>query len=175
MNNTRTLTAIVAIFVAATLVVGTLAATAQSTYAYFPKKDDKRDKEKDGGNNNGNTVTAQINKQKASQSGFDNVQEQEAENVICTHPGSNSSCVSEGAAAGGGGGGGGGGDNNIVCPDGFVRAFLILHLIPERILDGQICVSVLGQTSPVPPGGCTGGLVAVTIASSDLNVCARVL
>jgi hypothetical protein len=33
--------------------------------------------ERDGGNDNGNTVTAQINKQKASQSGFDNVQEQE--------------------------------------------------------------------------------------------------
>jgi hypothetical protein len=98
MNNTRTTLAIVAVLTAATLVVGvTFAATTHSAFAYFPKKDDKRDKEKDGGNNNGNTVTAQINKQKASQSGFDNTQEQEAQNTICTHPGSGASCVSEGS------------------------------------------------------------------------------
>jgi hypothetical protein len=57
-------------------------------------KDDKKDK-KDGGNGNGNTVTAQINKQKASQSGWDNTQEQEGQNTICTHP--STSCVSEGS------------------------------------------------------------------------------
>jgi hypothetical protein len=97
MNNTRTKTtlAIAAIFIAATLVVGvTFAATTHSALAYLPQKDDKRDK-KDGGNNNGNTVTAQINKQKAYQSGWDNDQEQEAQNTICTHPGSNATCVSE--------------------------------------------------------------------------------
>ena len=93
MNNTRTL-AIVAVLTAATLVVGVTFAATHSASAYYPKKDDKRDK-KDGGNDNGNTITAQINKQKASQSGFDNTQEQEAENVICTHPGSNATCLSE--------------------------------------------------------------------------------
>ncbi len=93
MNNTRTL-AIVAVLTAATLVVGVTFAATHSALAYYPKKDDKRDK-KDGGNDNGNTITAQINKQKASQSGFDNTQEQEAENVICTHPGSNATCLSE--------------------------------------------------------------------------------
>jgi hypothetical protein len=90
MNNTRTL-AIVAVLTAATLVVGVTFAATHSAFAYFPKKDDKRDK-KDGGNDNGNTVTIQANKQKAYQSGFDNDQEQEAENTICTHPGSNSTC-----------------------------------------------------------------------------------
>jgi hypothetical protein len=93
MNNTRTL-AIVAVLTAATLVVGVTFAATHSAFAYLPQKDDKRDK-KDGGNNNGNTVTAQINKQKAYQSGFDNDQEQEAQNTICTHPGSNATCVSE--------------------------------------------------------------------------------
>jgi hypothetical protein len=98
MNNTRTL-AIVAVLTAATLVVGVTFAATHSAFAYFPKKDDKRDKERDGGNNNGNTVTAQINKQKASQSGWDNTQEQEAQNTICTHPASGASCVSEGSEA----------------------------------------------------------------------------
>jgi len=94
MNNTRTL-AIVAVLTAATLVVGVTFAATHSALAYLPQKDDKRDKEKDGGNNNGNTVTAQINKQKEYQSGWDNDQEQEAQNTICTHPGSNATCVSE--------------------------------------------------------------------------------
>jgi hypothetical protein len=97
MNNTRTRTlAIVAVLTAATLVVGVTFAATHSALAYFPKKDDKRDK-KDGGNDNGNTVTAQVNKQKASQSGFDGTQEQEAQNTICTHPASGASCVSEGS------------------------------------------------------------------------------
>jgi hypothetical protein len=178
MNNTKT-SAIVAVLVAATLVVGLTVATVAAANPAFaiakkpPRHDGKKDNTRDGGNGNGNTVTVLKAQNKGFASGFDTSVNQEAENTICTHPSSNATCVSEseGAAAGGGGGGGG----NIVCPDGFVRAFLILHLIPERILDGQICVSVSGQTSPVPPGGCTGGLVAVTIASSDLNVCARVL
>jgi hypothetical protein len=96
MNNTRTTLAIVAVLTAATLVVGVTFAATHSALAYFPKKDDKRDK-KDGGNDNGNTVTAQVNKQKASQSGFDGTQEQEAQNTICTHPASGASCVSEGS------------------------------------------------------------------------------
>jgi hypothetical protein len=50
-----------------------------------------------GGNGNGNTVTIQVNKQKASQSGWDNTQEQEGQNTICTHPESDASCVSEGS------------------------------------------------------------------------------
>jgi hypothetical protein len=100
MNNTRTKTttlAIVAVLTAATLVVGVTFAATHSVFAYFPKKDDKKDKERDGGNGNGNTVTIQANKQKASQSGWDNTQEQEAQNTICTHPESGASCVSEGS------------------------------------------------------------------------------
>jgi hypothetical protein len=139
MNNTRTL-ALLAVLTAATLVVGTLAATTtiatQSAFAGGGKKD-KEDKfmkmkEKDkqdttykkgpprplrqdnnnkaqdngynkddgsGGNGNGNTVTIQVNKQKGKQSGWDNTQSQEAQNVICTHPGNNATCSQEGVAA----------------------------------------------------------------------------
>ena len=125
MNNTRTRTlAIVAVLTAATLVVGTFAATtmAQSAFAggkkvkqqdrYMkgeqdsykkgppPQQDNNktRDNGNDdggGGNGNGNTVIIQANKQKASQSGWDNTQEQEGQNTICTHP--STSCVSEGS------------------------------------------------------------------------------
>jgi hypothetical protein len=91
MNNTKTLAAIAAILIAGTLVVaGTLAATsATSAFAYQKKRgqDDRK---------NGNTVTAQICKQKGSVSGFDNTAEQECGNTICTHPSSNAVCVSEG-------------------------------------------------------------------------------
>ena len=96
MNNTRTVSAIAAILMAATLVVGGTFAATHSALAYLPQKDDKKDK-KDGGNGNGNTVTIQANKQKASQSGWDNTQEQEGQNTICTHPESDASCVSEGS------------------------------------------------------------------------------
>jgi hypothetical protein len=100
MNNTKkrtTLTAMFAIFIAATLVVGigtfptTTAPTGQSAYAY---------KKKDGnGNNNGNTITIQKCKQAATQSGFNNNQGQECENLICTHPGNNATCTEEGVVA----------------------------------------------------------------------------
>jgi hypothetical protein len=107
MNNTKTNTkttlTIVAILTAATLVVGvTLAATTHpAAFAYYQKKpghDDKKDKAKDGsGNENGNTITALIGKNKGYASGFDTNVNQEAENTICTHPGENATCVSEGA------------------------------------------------------------------------------
>jgi hypothetical protein len=96
MNNT-TITkgtlSLVAILMTATLVVGTFTTTTQSAYAY-----NKKDNGKDG-NGNGNTVTIQECKQAAIQSGFDNNQGQECENLICTHPGENATCVQEGAAA----------------------------------------------------------------------------
>jgi hypothetical protein len=47
------------------------------------------------GGDNGNTVTIQANKQNGKVSGHDNTLEQEAQNVICTHP--SSTCVSEGS------------------------------------------------------------------------------
>jgi hypothetical protein len=103
MNNTKTL-AIVAVLIAATLVVGVTfaAATTHSAFAY--KKDNGKDRKdmkgkdaRDNGNSNSNanTVTVQADKQKASVSGFDNTAEQEAQNLICTHP--SSTCVSEGS------------------------------------------------------------------------------
>src|SRR6187551_2779273 len=115
MNNTKTILA--AILIAATLVVAGTAATTttQSAFAYFPKKDNKKD---NGGNDNGNTITAQICKQKATQSGWDNDQEQECGSTICTHPASGATCVSEGAAAVSNQTGGGGG----VCNSPLVLA-----------------------------------------------------
>src|SRR6266487_7110067 len=97
MNNTTNLTAIVAIFMAATLVVGTLAttttvATTQSAFAFSKKKGDENSR-------NGNTITIQKCKQAATESGFDNNQQQECENLICIHPGNNATCVQEGAVA----------------------------------------------------------------------------
>jgi hypothetical protein len=99
MNNTKTRTlAIVAVLTAATLVAGVTfaATTTHSAVAYKKRGDDKKDKERDNGNHNGNTVTVQVNKEKASQSGHDNTQEQEAENVICTHPEEDATCLNEG-------------------------------------------------------------------------------
>jgi hypothetical protein len=96
MNNTKTL-AIVAIFMTATLVVGTLATTTTVTQSALAYSKNKKDNGK--GNDNGNTITIQKCKQAATQSGFDNNQGQECENLICTHPGENATCVQEGAAA----------------------------------------------------------------------------
>lgn len=75
MDHAKTL-AIVAILAAATLVIGTLAASASA----YIKGD-------------GNTNTILKNKQKGSQSGFDNSFEQEQLNSLCTHP--SATCVSD--------------------------------------------------------------------------------
>jgi hypothetical protein len=89
MNNTKKRTlSLVAVLLAATLVVGVGSFAATTTKTAFAAS----------GNNSGNTVTAQINGQGGTQSGFDNVQEQEDQNTICTHPGENATCVQEGAA-----------------------------------------------------------------------------
>jgi len=98
MNNTKTLTVIVAIFMAATLVVGTLAttttiATTQSAFAF------SKNKKGDENSRNGNTITLEKCQNKGSASGFDTAVDQECENLICTHPGENATCVQEGLAA----------------------------------------------------------------------------
>jgi hypothetical protein len=103
MNNTTNL-AMAAIFIAAILViagtfVATMSTTTQSTAFAYQQNKKGADKRDGNGNNNGNTVTIQKCKQAATQSGFDNNQGQECENVICTHPGENATCVQEGAAA----------------------------------------------------------------------------
>jgi hypothetical protein len=90
MNNTttkRTLT-IVAILMAATLVVETFA----TTPAAFAAKNNNN-------NNSGKTVTIQKCKQAATSSGFDNTEEQECQNLICTHPGESATCSQEGAVS----------------------------------------------------------------------------
>jgi hypothetical protein len=109
MNNTKTL-AIVAVLTAATLVVGlTVAAATPSAFAGGNKErqdkymkgghDDYKKARQTNGNDgakaNGNTLTVQAAKQHGIVSGFDNTAEQEAQNVICTHP--SSTCVSEGS------------------------------------------------------------------------------
>src|SRR2546430_16757060 len=97
MNNIKTLT-IVAIFMAATLVVGTLAATStiartQTAFAY------SKNKKGDENSKNGNTITALKCQNKGSASGFDTALDQECENLICTHPGENATCTQEGLVA----------------------------------------------------------------------------
>ena len=110
MNNIRTLIAIAAVFIAATLVVGGTSATITTTHSAFAWKKDGQDKymkggeqdgykkdrqdkkgrqangEKDNGSNNGNTNTVQILKQKAKASGKFSIVQQNGQNVICTHP-----------------------------------------------------------------------------------------
>jgi hypothetical protein len=88
MSNTKTL-AIVAVLTAATLVIGVTFAATTTPSAFAAMKgpqDKKQDPKGKDGSNDGNTVTVQANKQKGSQSGFDNDFEQTATNEICTHP-----------------------------------------------------------------------------------------
>lgn len=102
MNNTRTtLTALVAVFLAVTLVVGTLTVTQSASAAYGDTKKVRPQQQDDnnGNSKNGNTITIQKCKQAAIQSGWDNDQEQECANLICTHPGENAICTQEGAVA----------------------------------------------------------------------------
>jgi hypothetical protein len=148
MNNTKT-TTLAAIFIAATLVAaGTLATTTHSAFA------DKNKKKEDEGSKNGNTVTAQINKQKAYQSGFDNLQTQDAENVICTHPASGATCKAVAVSNQTGGGGGGG-----VCNSPLVEA---------TIAGVTVCVDPSDLVPPGSSGKCTGNQVTVMIDSTVL-------
>jgi hypothetical protein len=108
MNNTKTL-AVVAVLMAATLVVGTFVtvATTQSAFAYAkkPRQDDnKKTRDNGSGNRNGNTVTVEECENRGSASGFDTALDQECENLICTHPGTGATCVSEGGNRTAGGG-----------------------------------------------------------------------
>jgi hypothetical protein len=104
MNNT-TITkgnlSLVAILMAATLVIGTFATTttigttqSSTAFAYSQKK-----KGDDNNSRNGNTITALKCQNKGSASGFDTTVDQECENLICTHPGNNATCVQEGAVS----------------------------------------------------------------------------
>jgi hypothetical protein len=97
MNNATSL-AIAAILMAATLIVGATfsATTAQSAFAYQKKKVGGT---QDGGSKNGNTVTIEECKNRGSASGFDTALDQECENLICTHPGDNATCVQEGVTS----------------------------------------------------------------------------
>ena len=100
MNNTTTKRnlSLVAIFMAATLVVGTFAVTTttaatQTAFAF------SKNKKGDGNSKNGNTITALKCQNKGSASGFDTALDQECENLICTHPGNNATCVQEGVSS----------------------------------------------------------------------------
>jgi hypothetical protein len=92
MNNTTTTTRttlsaiIVLMFIAVTLVSGGILTATTTPAAAFA------DGTKKG---NGNTDTAQKNKQDGTESGFDNSFEEEGQNLICTHPDDNSNCIQE--------------------------------------------------------------------------------
>jgi hypothetical protein len=88
MNNTKSLTAITAILMAATLVAGT-AGTFVSIKSALAASN----------NNSGNTVTGLGAQNRGFSSGFDSTTDQEAQNTICTHPGENAACTQEGAVA----------------------------------------------------------------------------
>jgi hypothetical protein len=126
MNNTKTL-AIVAVLTAATLVVGLTVATTMTQSALAGGKKDREDKyvmkgggqdsykkygqdkymkgtrdngnDSGSGNQNDNTVTILKCKNKGSASGWDTTTNQECENLICTHPGSDGTCVTENEGA----------------------------------------------------------------------------
>ena len=127
MNSTKTTLAIVAVLTAATLVVGLTVGATMTTSAFagggkgygqdkYMKgkgqdsyKKDGQDKYNQGtrdngnyggsGNQNSNTVTILKCKNKGSASGWDTTTNQECENLICTHPGSDGTCVSESEGA----------------------------------------------------------------------------
>jgi hypothetical protein len=107
MNNTTTKrnVTIVAVFMAATLMVGTFATVAATQFAFaYSQKKPGHDGSKNtrvngsGGNSNknGNTVTIEECKNRGSAGGFDTDLDQECENLICTHPGNNATCTQEG-------------------------------------------------------------------------------
>ena len=92
MNNTRTRAIVAVVLTAATLVVGLTIAATMTTPAFAGGK-------QGNGNGNGNTVTILKCKNKGSASGFDTTTNQECENLICTHPGSDGTCVTENEGA----------------------------------------------------------------------------
>jgi hypothetical protein len=104
---------------AATLVLGTFAVTttkSSTAFAYMRDQYIMIKKTRDGsGNGNGNTIIIQKCKQIAIQSGWDNDQEQECENLICTHPGAGATCVSEAAVVSNQTGGGATSDACLTC------------------------------------------------------------
>jgi hypothetical protein len=83
MNNTTNLA--LAAILAATLVVGLTSSAATAAFAK--------------GNDNGNTITALKCQNKGYASGFDTTVNQECENLICTHPGNDATCIQEGSKA----------------------------------------------------------------------------
>jgi hypothetical protein len=183
MNKTSTISAIAAILMAATLVVGGTSATITTTHSAFawkkdgqdkymkggqegykkdnkityPKQDkkDRQDSGNDGGSKNGNTVTIQVNKQKAKQSGHDGQQEQEGQNTICTHPASGASCVSETEGAANNGQG--------ACNSPLVLAHI------GSATGFVICVDPSDLVEPNPGGECGSG-VDVFIDSTHLCI-----
>ena len=99
---------------------------------------------------------------KGSASGFDTAVDQECENLICTHPGSNATCDTEGVAAVGGAGTSGGvagctvGANAIVLDTG-----------------ARVCVTLPTPLAFPVNGACTSPLVAVRLGTID--ICATVV
>jgi hypothetical protein len=187
MNNTKTLAAIAAIFIAATLVVGgTFAAltATPSALAYQKKK-----VEGDKNSKNGNTITIQKCKQDETASGFDNTGEQECGNTICTHPGDNATCVSENEGSVTSSTSSSGSTtpipvgNTVPCANPVPLSnccFIVQNNTPggTQTASGNTCtitVTCSGNTTPpagvscanVPPTGSTVATSALSLKSSD--------
>jgi hypothetical protein len=95
MNNATNL-AIAAILMAAILVVGATFSTTTTQLTAFAYSQKKKVGGIQDGSKNGNTVTIEECKNKGSASGFDTAVNQECQNLICTQPGDNATCVQEG-------------------------------------------------------------------------------
>ena len=94
---------------------------------------------------------------KGSASGFDTAVDQECENLICTHPGSNATCDTEGVAA--------------VC-GGVAGCTVGANAI---VLDtgARVCVTLPTPLAFPVNGACTSPLVAVHLGIID--ICATVV
>jgi hypothetical protein len=183
MDNTRTtLTSIVAVLTAATLVAGlTVAATITPSTAFADGKKDGLDKYMKGGgqdgykkkgkqanggkdnngSNNGNTNTVQILKQKAKASGKHSQVDQNGQNVICTHPSTTSpetagSCTNQSTS------------QSNQPPQGVCDSPLVEAHLGSATGD-LICVDPSDLVEPNPGGQCGSG-VDVFIDSTHLCI-----
>ena len=168
MNNTTTTKgnlSLVAILMEATLVIGTFATmattigTTQSSTAFAYSQQKKKGGD-DNNSRNGNTITALKCQNRGSASGFDTTVDQECENLICTHPASGASCVSEAAAVSNKTGGGIGG----VCNSPLIEAHVGSTAGP------LICANPSDITEPDMSGLC-GGSDRVDLFVDSTHLC----
>jgi hypothetical protein len=91
MTTTRTLPAIVVLILTASVLASSIMTVPSTVFAYV-----KKGAQDNENGNNGNTATDQAGIQSARESGFDNIQKQEAQNSICINPENPATCLQEG-------------------------------------------------------------------------------